>query len=129
VESVDQTLPLWSYKDEQRALVLEDSEEPVALWFSGGEIWTKNPTEATIEQMLLIAEHLKARVRGDEFETYRTPTDTYLHPDDAEKYAKSRKEVERIIRSTRIKSFVFHSAVFGFFMGLILLLKHLGLVT
>lgn len=125
VEAIGRAHPLWTYKEDEGALVLNDGDERVELWFSDGEIWTKNPTEATIEQMLRVAEHLKARVRGDELETYRSPADTYLHPDDAEMHTKSRAEVEIIIRKTHIKSFVVHSAIF-FFVGLILLFKHLG---
>ena len=33
--------------------------------------------------MLDLAAPLGARVRGDEGETYRTPTESYVHPDDA----------------------------------------------
>lgn len=126
VNSVERAFPMWSYKENDKALVPKDGEDIGALWFSEGVIWTKNPSEETIKQMLLIAEHLHARVRGDELETYRTPTETYLHPDDAEEHKSSREEVDRIIRRTRIKSFVFHSVVASLFIGLILLFKLLG---
>lgn len=126
VDSVERAFPMWSYKENDEALVPKDGEHFGALWFSEGEIWTKNPSEETIKQMLLIAEHLDARVRGDELETYQTPTDTYLHPDDAGEHKTSREEVDRIIRRTRIKSIAFHSVPASFFIGLILLFKLLG---
>lgn len=59
-----------------------DPESPV-LWFQDGELWTKNPDEKTLAFMVSFASSLGARVRGDEFETYRTVHETYLHPDDA----------------------------------------------
>jgi hypothetical protein len=59
-----------------------DPESPV-LWFRDGELWTKNPDEETLAFMVSFASELGARVRGDEFETYRTVDETYVHPDDA----------------------------------------------
>lgn len=47
-----------------------------------GVLWTKNPEDAELEVMLSIAAALGARVKGDENETYKTISDTYVHPDD-----------------------------------------------
>lgn len=47
-----------------------------------GVLWTKNPEDDELEVMLGVATALGGRVRGDENETYRTVSDTYVHPDD-----------------------------------------------
>jgi hypothetical protein len=47
-----------------------------------GEVCCVNPDKEIIEAMLRLAGALHARVRGEEYETYRSPGETYLHPDD-----------------------------------------------
>lgn len=49
-----------------------------------GEVWTNTAEEDVLSVMLELAAPLKARVRGDENETYRSVSDAYVHPDDAE---------------------------------------------
>jgi hypothetical protein len=48
-----------------------------------GELWSSTPDPEFVALMLELAGLLGARVRGDEYETYRTPDQTYPHPDDA----------------------------------------------
>ncbi len=55
---------------------------PIVAWYSDGEIWAKNPSNHTIDQMITLAQKLNARVRGDEFKTYESSSKTYQHPDD-----------------------------------------------
>lgn len=57
--------------DEREVIVCEDEE-----------LWAKNPGEPLVEAMIELAGHLGARVRNDDFETLRSLTDSYLHPDD-----------------------------------------------
>ncbi len=57
--------------DESEILVVEDDE-----------LWAKNPSDRFLELMIELAGYLGARVRGDEWETYRSLDDTYIHPDD-----------------------------------------------
>ena len=52
------------------------------LRFSGGTIDTDWAETDVIAVMIGLADCLGARVRGDDFETYRTPFETYQHPDD-----------------------------------------------
>src|SRR6185503_10077857 len=59
-----------------------NGEEIVSLWHTDGELWAKNPSDEGLSAMIALAEQLEARVRGDELETYRTPTSSYVHPDD-----------------------------------------------
>jgi hypothetical protein len=58
--------------DESELLILQD-----------GELWTSTPGEPFIALMIELAEKLGARVRGEEYETYRGVDDVYDHPDDA----------------------------------------------
>lgn len=62
------------------------SGEEVLLFYDGTELWTKNPSNIALKIMIEIAGALgnEARVRGDEGETYRSVSKTYIHPDDAD---------------------------------------------
>ncbi len=122
VEALAGAFPEWRYDATQDALVsTDDSKEAPALWLSDGELWTKNPSDTTIAAMLKLAEHLKARVRGDEHETYRGVAETYTHPDDAELRAWARREQLRLwaMRAALVGG----AALLGF------LLKKFGVIT
>lgn len=54
------------------------------LFMDDGELWAKTPSDAFVALMIELADRLGARVRGDEFETYRALDDVYVHADDAE---------------------------------------------
>lgn len=54
------------------------------LFMDDGELWAKSPSDGFVALMIELADLLGARVRGDEFETYRAYDDVYVHPDDAE---------------------------------------------
>ena len=119
--------PQWKYDADQEGLVsLDEREDAPALWFSDGELWTSNPSDETLTAMIAIADHLGARVRGDEMETYRTATESYLHPDDVDAKAESDAETRALLRRTRMKTLILNAAIFGFFVLLALLLKWLG---
>lgn len=89
----------------------------VLVW-DDGEIWSRDPRPETIALMLELAARLGARVRGDEFETYRTPDDTYEHPDDAAAIAAARAETRRLRRRSRLRQWSFHAAVATVFIVL-----------
>ena len=117
----------WKYDSEQDALVFRhDNTEAIALWFSYGEIWTKNPSEETITKMISIADKLKARVRGDEMETYRSATETYIHPEDAREKASADAEAEASAWRFRLRQWLFNAALMGTFLLVILFLKWVG---
>jgi len=80
-------------------------ESPLLVW-QDGELWAKNPEAETLRLMLDLAGSLGARVRGDELETYRTPTETYVHPDDAALVRQANADVRKMIARARIKSFI-----------------------
>lgn len=66
-------------------------ESPLIIWDKSGELWTKNPDKFTLELMIRLADKLRARVRGDELETYISSEDTYIHEDDKVEFEKTRK--------------------------------------
>jgi hypothetical protein len=75
--------PEWSYDSASETLERRSGDEQ-GFWMSASamELTAKEPTERQIELTLEVAHALGARVRGDNLETYRTPTDTFNHPDD-----------------------------------------------
>ena len=98
---------------------------PLLVW-QNGEIWTDGPDEATLSLMLELAERLGARVRGDELETYRTPTETYLHPDDARKSGDDAALVKEMLHKRRIRQWRLNMAIFVVFALLFLLVRALS---
>lgn len=83
------------------------------VWHCDGELWTKNPDEATIDGMCELASLLGGRVRGDELESYRSASDFYYHPDDADARAEALKTTKEVARQTKQRSFVVHFWIFG----------------
>lgn len=101
--------------DDEFVFVLPDGST-ARLRFLDGEAWTANPDEAMIELMLRIADRLGARVRGDELETYRSPSETYCHPDDRRAQDAATKECDAIVRRTRRKNLLVNGAIFAVFV-------------
>ena len=96
------------------------------LSFSNGELWLKNPTERDLEDMLALAKNLKSRVRGDELETYRSPTESYAHADDSESLANAQRQLKAIKAATRKRQWLLNASVFGFFVLLIVVFWKMG---
>jgi hypothetical protein len=63
-------------------VISKDGADISRFTLQDGKIWTKNPDEIGIQAMINIAKYLGARVRGDEFETYESLDNTYIHPED-----------------------------------------------
>jgi len=130
VVGLAKAFPEWKYDVDQNALVsVDESDEAPALWFSDGELWTKNPSNDTLTSMLALAKHLGARVRGDEHETYRTANDTYLHPDDAETTEEPEADLRVWRRRERLKLWSIRAAVVGVAALLGFLLKKFGFIS
>jgi hypothetical protein len=129
VLGLSSTFQGWKYDADQNALVLPgENNQAVTLWFTDGELWTQNPNDETITAMLAIADHLGARLRGDEFETYRSVNETYFHPDDVEARLKTKVKTRTLLRQAKKSSWLFHILVFGGFILLIWLFEKLGLL-
>ncbi|HBF11829.1 MAG TPA: hypothetical protein DDW49_00315 [Deltaproteobacteria bacterium] len=100
-------------------LFMDDDQEAVLMW-KDGEILVKNPEREMLQVMLDLATKLNARVRGDELETYRTPEQTFCHPDDF-----ASLEVSwRINRKANRKQWLLNGAIFVGFILLALLVNY-----
>jgi hypothetical protein len=102
--------PRWSYEKQSSSAILSDPDNgDICLWLQDGELWTKNPDERGINAMIALANLLEARVRGDELETYRTSTETYLHPDDQTDAKQAQQINERYAKRARKRNLLFRS--------------------
>jgi len=61
---------------------LDDERERIVC--EPDALWARNPDERLLEAMIELARLLGARVRNDDFETFRSLDECYLHPDDRE---------------------------------------------
>lgn len=66
--------------------------------------------------MLDLADSLGARVRGDEFETYISNNNTYLHPDDISLIKKANKAGEDLIKESLSEQKTIRGVFIGFFL-------------
>lgn len=64
------------------ARYIKDGELRSTITLTEGQVWTNTAEEDVLSIMVELAALLKARVRGDEGESYRSPQETYTHPDD-----------------------------------------------
>lgn len=98
IERAAATVPGGRYDRAERTL---HADGGLQLWYQDGELWTKNPDDDAIEQMIALADALGARVRGDEGETYRSLDDSYTHPDDEEAHRATAASLDRWRRRER----------------------------
>lgn len=82
-----------------RDLVIVDptGRIPGELLFIDGRLQIRDPAPETLQWMIELAEVLGGRVVDNTLMTYRTATDTYRHPDDAD----ARKHLAGAIREAR----------------------------
>lgn len=95
-----------------RLRILQSGTELFTLYWEEGEAWTADPDESALELMIDIADRMGARVRSDEFETYRAANDRYFHPDDERAFARVRLEVETLSRETQRRSLILNASLF-----------------
>jgi hypothetical protein len=86
-----------------------------SLFLQEGEIWTQVAEPDVIEVMIRLANVLEARVRGDEFETYRSVDDTYTHPDDEKERDEAEDAGTALVRASRRQQWIFNLCIFGSF--------------
>lgn len=107
-------------------ITFSDERGHCTLWHSDGELWTRLEAPWVIEPMLELARVLKARVRGDEFETYSSVQESYAHPDDKRLAQVARADsaqllVQHIAEQRRIRNGIFAFfgvlGVIGFLVG------------
>ncbi len=99
----------------ETAEYFRSGELRATLMLQDGDIWTKVAEPDVIEVMIRLANVLNARVRGDEFETYRTPDDTYAHPDDEEEREEAEDAGAALVREARRRQWILNLCIFGTF--------------
>jgi ribosomal protein L22 len=108
----------WTVTEAPPILSIGTGERQTMLRHADGELWTDQPTPWTIEHMLALAPLLQGRVRGDEFETYRTADAIYRHPDDRALKAQAARESAQLLqRELRLQRRI-RNGIFGFFLVL-----------
>lgn len=95
------------------------------LVWQDGEIWAKSPDEKTIQLMINIAEKLqaRARVRGDELETYSNYNESYIHEDDKEEFYRILNLRKKLKSRVLVRKIYSRIAVVAFFIFLASLAK------
>jgi hypothetical protein len=109
VESLIESMPGSRLEHDDRSVNIEkvvfvrDGKEVSWLSFQAGRLWTKNPDDDEIEVMIDVAKQLNARVRGDDFETFLSPSETFLHPDDRVEIQRREEAAQQFSKSVRSK--------------------------
>ena len=95
--------------------ITKDESNFLSFDEENGELWCKNPEKEELIEMLKLAKELNARVRGDEFETYKDVNETYIHPDDKKLVNKNREKVSELVKQTKRKQILINVCIFSFF--------------
>ena len=84
VDRAASALPGWRYDRATGTLTSQRAQDRgLQVWLAEGALWARNPDVAALARLITLAGALGARVRGADGATYRTPYETYRHPDDA----------------------------------------------
>ncbi|MYN03377.1 hypothetical protein GTP41_14875 [Pseudoduganella sp. DS3] len=96
-------------------VTFSDGRGSCTLWHSDGELWTRLDEPWVIEPMLALARALNARVRGDEFETYSSPQESYAHPDDKRLAQVARADSAQLLAQHMAEQRRIRNGIFAFF--------------
>ncbi len=91
--------------------LLRDGKADPALALHHGEIWANSPDRATLQAMLELAKLLRARVRGDGFESYRAVDDVYDHPDDHEERCAAEQATRNAWRGANRRQWILNACI------------------
>jgi len=117
VQKAIKSLDGWEYIKHDNAFVKEnENNDSCTLWYDNGELWTKTPSNWGLEQMLALAPLLGARVRGEEFETYKTIDQWYRHPDDIQLKKEAEITGEAVLAKEKKEQKVIRIVIIGFFV-------------
>jgi hypothetical protein len=105
----------------EAATLTADGQEVLTVWWQAGELSGQPPDDDAVAAMLALAGRLGARLRGEELETYRTPTETYAHPDDAPAKQAADAWGEQAKREARRRGRRLNAVLLGVFLLLVLL--------
>src|SRR5690606_9060989 len=70
-----------------------------------GELYTTQPEADIVAGMMNLAGRIGGRVRGQNFETYKTPYESFEHPDDRRLIEQARADFRRLRRKQAWKDF------------------------
>lgn len=96
--------------------VQTETGHEVILFVSNGEIWVERPGREEIAFLLKIADEIAGRVRGDELETYRTPDETYVHPDDVLEKREQQNLGEKMVKRSRKRGLLIYANIIAVFL-------------
>lgn len=82
-------------------IVMHEGKDACWLTLQNGVLWSKDPEPNELKIMISLAQKLDARVRGDNFESYRSPDDTYIDAEDLEEKRNSNIEGQRILKASK----------------------------
>jgi hypothetical protein len=117
VQKAINSLNGWEYIRQDNAFVkTSENNDSCILWYDNGELWTKTPSDWALEQMLDLAPLLSARVRGDEFETYKTIDRWYIHPDDIQFKKEAKAVVDVTLAKEKKEQNLIRMIIIGFFV-------------
>jgi hypothetical protein len=108
----------WQYTASPPTFEHRGEEGTSTLWYQDGELLGKNPELWTLELMLALANKLDARVRGDEYETYRTADNTFFHPDDRALRKKDEAHSKTLLAQSMREQRLIRNVIVGFFLVL-----------
>lgn len=120
--------PDFSYEDRENYLNLKKiSAYGGAVYFiyQDGELYVKNPTEIQLEEFILLAQKLGGRIRGENFETYRTGSETYIHENDVQEAADHVRQINSSKSNRKRRSFLWKA---GFILACAILGGLIGTV-
>lgn len=110
-------------KDKVVKIVSKKEENDLVAFYHNGMIWSEKYTVELIIFLLKLSSILDARVRGDEFETYKTSTKTFIHPEDIELIKKANEINQKVYQRGKYKSFLVYVLIMLAFVVIGLLIR------
>jgi hypothetical protein len=108
----------WECDGSQPAFWRHTDQGTCTLWYQDGELWVKSPELWEIAHLLVLANNLRARVRGDEFETYESTDKTFLHPDDRQLRKEAEVQSKALLSQSMREQKLIRNVIVGFFVTL-----------
>jgi len=113
----------WYADEKEQELRLEPEGKLVArVVLSDGEAWIKTPDDVALTAVIALAEKMGLRARGDEFESYRSLNEWYIHPDDEMLRARpptlaASPSAQRLLRQRQMINFAKLAVLVVMFLG------------
>ena len=105
-------------------IVGADNDDSFVFTLIEGQIVAKNPSHDHLQLLIDLARTLDARVRGDEMETYCSPTETFLHEDDCEEINKIQADVAFRRKRARLSQLRLNLILFSVALLLVIVVSY-----